>query len=128
MRLAATALAVLAVSGMAQWLIFLSLDLWVSPWWAIAVVSVGIAVGVLTGTPGGLATTEAAMIAAYVALGIDEVSATAATLLFRGLHYAVVLVLGLPALLVLELGGIEPLRTGDPPAAGAPPTDARPGT
>jgi uncharacterized membrane protein YbhN (UPF0104 family) len=57
----------------------------------------------LMGTPGGLGTTEATMVAAYVALGVDRVSAGAATLLFRGLHYALVIAVGGPALVGFEL-------------------------
>jgi uncharacterized membrane protein YbhN (UPF0104 family) len=45
---------------------------------------------------------EAAMIAVFVALGVDRLDATAATLLYRGLHYLVVLGLGAPALVWLE--------------------------
>lgn len=67
-------------------------------------ITVGAGAGVLTGTPGGVATTEAAMVASFVALGVDRVDAVAATLIYRGLHYIVVLALGLPALAALELG------------------------
>jgi uncharacterized membrane protein YbhN (UPF0104 family) len=57
----------------------------------------------LMGTPGGIGTTEATMVAAYVALGVDQVSAGAATLLFRGLHYALVIAVGGPALVGFEV-------------------------
>jgi hypothetical protein len=47
------------------------------------------------------------MVASFEAMGVDPVEAAAGTLIFRGLHYAIVLLLGIPALAVLEarLGG-----------------------
>ncbi len=87
----------------AQWLVFLALGQPIDPLIVFAGVSLGAAAGTLTGTPGGLGTTEAAMVASFAALGVDRVDAAAGTLLFRGLHYATVLGLGLPALLILEL-------------------------
>lgn len=86
----------------AQWLVFLALDRPIDLLVVFAGVSLGAAAGTLTGTPGGLGTTEAAMVASFAALGVDRVDAAAGTLLFRGLHYATVLGLGLPALLILE--------------------------
>lgn len=86
----------------AQWLVFLAMGRPIDPLVVFAGVSLGAAAGTLTGTPGGLGTTEAAMVASFAALGVDRVDAAAGTLLFRGLHYATVLGLGLPALLVLE--------------------------
>lgn len=86
----------------AQWLVFLALGRPIDPLVVFAGVSLGAAAGTLTGTPGGLGTTEAAMVASFAALGVDRVDAAAGTLLFRGLHYATVLGLGLPALLFLE--------------------------
>lgn len=94
----------------AQWLIFFALGERVNPFIVIAAVAVGNAAGALSGTPGGLGTTEAAMVASFEAMGVDPVEAAAGTLLFRGLHYAIVLLLGLPALAVLELrpgGGLR---------------------
>lgn len=86
----------------AQWMVFLALDRPIDFLVVFAGVSLGAAAGTLTGTPGGLGTTEAAMVASFAALGVDRVDAAAGTLLFRGLHYATVLGLGLPALLILE--------------------------
>jgi len=85
-------------NAVAQWLIFLALGQRVGLLPVIAVVALGNAAGMLAGTPGGIGTTEAAMVAAFVALGVDRASAGAATLLFRGLHYVLVLAVGLPAL------------------------------
>src|SRR6185436_7293406 len=85
------------------WLIFRSIGEPVALLPVVAVVALGGAAGTMTGTPGGVGTTEAAMVAGFVALGMDRVDAGAGTLLFRGLHYAVVLAVGLPALAVLEL-------------------------
>ena len=98
------------VNAVAQWLIFLSLGERVSPLIVVAGVALGHAAGALTGTPGGLGTTEAAMVASFEAMGVDPIEAAAGTLLFRGLHYAVVLAIGLPSLLALEIraGGDRP--------------------
>jgi len=87
----------------AQWLIFRALHQPVSFLVVFAAVSLGVAAGTLTGTPGGLGTTEAAMVAGFGILGVGRVEAAAATLLYRGLHYATVLAVGLPALAVLEM-------------------------
>ncbi len=87
----------------AQWLLFLALGEKVHPLVVFAGVSLGTAAGTLTGTPGGLGTTEAAMVASFAAFGVDRVDAAAGTLLYRGLHYAAVLAVGLPALALLEL-------------------------
>jgi hypothetical protein len=42
------------------------------------------------------------MIASFAALGVDRLDATAASLLYRALHFAVTLGLGAPCLLWLE--------------------------
>lgn len=91
------------VSALAQWLIFAALGRNESPLVVMAVVALGASAGMLTGTPGGVGTTEAAMVALFGALGVGPGEAAAATLLFRGLHYASVLALGVPSLIVLEL-------------------------
>lgn len=65
-------------------------------------VSLGTTVGALSGTPGGTLTTEAAMITCYGLMGIDHGTALAATLLYRGLHYLLVALLGLPSLALCE--------------------------
>jgi uncharacterized protein (TIRG00374 family) len=97
------------VSAAAQWMMFLAMGAPVDPFVVIAVVALGTAAGTLTGTPGGIGTTEVAMMASYKALGVDEILSAAGILLYRGLHYASVLALGLPALAVLEWrGGGEP--------------------
>ncbi|HKV11054.1 MAG TPA: lysylphosphatidylglycerol synthase transmembrane domain-containing protein [Thermoanaerobaculia bacterium] len=105
LRLQVLALGVLYffVNAAAQWAMFVAIGAPVDPLVVIAVVALGNAVGTLTGTPGGLGTTELAMVASFKALGVDEVVAAAGTLLFRGLHYAAVLAIGLPALGLLEL-------------------------
>jgi len=86
----------------AQWLVFLAMGRPIDLLVVFTGVSLGTAAGTLTGTPGGLGTTEAAMVASFALLGVDRIDAAAGTLLFRGLHYATVLGLGLPALLFLE--------------------------
>ena len=97
----------------AQWAMFRALGADVSPFVVVSVVAMGTAVGTLTGTPGGLGTTEVAMMASFKLFGVDEVVAAAGILLFRGLHYVTVLVVGLPALAVLELRAPSQ-STGDP--------------
>jgi len=87
----------------AQWLSFLALGEAIDPLLVVVTLALGLSAGVLLGTPGGLGTTEATMIALYAALGVDGVDAASAVLLFRGLQYAVVLGLGLPAMVLLEL-------------------------
>jgi uncharacterized protein (TIRG00374 family) len=93
----------------AQWFVFRALGIDVRPVVVFAGVALGNAAGMLTGTPGGLGTTEAAMVASFETMGMDPVEAAAGTLLYRGLHYAGILGIGLPALLVLELklGGLR---------------------
>jgi uncharacterized protein (TIRG00374 family) len=92
----------LAVAA-AQWAVFRSLGADVHPLVVVATVTMGLSAGVLLGTPGGLGTTEATMIALYGAFGVDRVVAASAVLLFRGLQFSVVLGLGLPSMAVLEL-------------------------
>lgn len=100
---------------LAQWCVFRSLDLEVAPLVIVAGVALGNAAGMLTGTPGGLGTTEAAMVASFTAMGMDRVDAAAGTLLYRALHYLSILGLGVPALLALELKpGAEPADEAQP--------------
>jgi glycosyltransferase 2 family protein len=90
------------VNAAAQWALFLAIGAPVNPLVVVAVVALGTAVGTLSGAPGGIGTTEIAMMASFKFLGVDEVLAAAGTLLYRGLHYAAVLAIGLPALALLE--------------------------
>ena len=100
------------VNAAAQWAMFLAIDLPVDALVVLVVVALGNAVGMLSGTPGGLGTTEVTMVASFEALGVDGVAAAAGTLLFRGLHYAAVLGIGLPALALLETRTGEGLNGG----------------
>lgn len=88
---------------LSQWLVFRALGIDVPALVVFAGVALGNAAGMLTGTPGGLGTTEAAMVGSFVAMGMNREDALAGTLLYRGLHYASILAIGLPALLLLEL-------------------------
>jgi len=90
------------VNAAGLWAMFLAIGAPVGPFAALAAVTAGTAVGTLSGSPGGVGTTEFAMMASFKLLGVDEVSAAAGTLLYRGIHYAGVLVVGLPALAFLE--------------------------
>ncbi|HEY2739459.1 MAG TPA: lysylphosphatidylglycerol synthase transmembrane domain-containing protein [Thermoanaerobaculia bacterium] len=87
----------------AQWLIFRALGLPVNALVVFSAVSLGVAAGTVTGTPGGLGTTEAAMVTSFTVMGVSPVVAATTTLLYRGLHYVTVLAVGLPALLILEM-------------------------
>jgi uncharacterized protein (TIRG00374 family) len=102
------------VNAAAQWAMFLAIGAPVDPFVVLAVVALGTAVGTLSGTPGGVGTTELAMMASFKLMGVEEVVAAAGTLLYRGLHYASVLTIGLPALALLEWRAGGP-HLPDPP-------------
>ncbi len=104
-----------------QWLLFRAIGVDVDPLTVGAVVGLGALAGFATGTPGGVGSTEAAMIAGFAALGVDQIEAVAGTLLYRGLHYGVVAVLGLPSLVYHELRQ----GSGKPGAATASPVTDR---
>ncbi len=114
LRFQAVAIGVLyfLVNAAGLWAMFLAIGAPVGPFAALAAMTLGTAVGTLSGSPGGVGTTEIAMMASFKLLGVDEVTAAAGTLLYRGLHYAGVLAVGLPALALLEwrAGGETPLR------------------
>lgn len=97
----------------AQWAVFYALGTTVKPLVVVATVTLGLSAGVLLGTPGGLGTTEATMIALYGAFGIDRVDAASAVLLFRGLQFMVVLGVGLPSMAVLEAYSVVVRRRTD---------------
>lgn len=92
-----------ALNALTQWTVFLALGHAVDPWAVAVAVALGATAGTLTATPGGLGGTEAAMIAFYGALGLDPAVSAAGTLLFRAVHFAVVLGVGLPSFALLEL-------------------------
>jgi uncharacterized protein (TIRG00374 family) len=102
-RAAVLGLGFFVFNVLAQWLVFRALGIGVSALVIFAGVALGNAAGMLTGTPGGLGTTEAAMVGSFVAMGMSREDALAGTLLYRGLHYASILGIGLPALAFLEL-------------------------
>jgi uncharacterized protein (TIRG00374 family) len=91
-----------ALNSLAQWVLFLALGCPVDPLTVWVAVTIGVMTGYVSGMPGGVGTTEAGMVVALSALGVPQLEATASTLLYRGLHYAVMLSLGLPALVLLE--------------------------
>lgn len=94
---------ILLVSVLAQWAVFHAVG--APPAFAVllSTVTLGATAGVLAGTPGGVGATESAMVASYVLLGVDPTDATASVLLYRGLHYLLVLGLGFPSLAAFEL-------------------------
>src|SRR4051812_45339849 len=102
------------VNAAGLWAMFLALGAPVGPFAALAAVTLGTAVGTLSGTPGGVGTTEIAMMAAFKLLGVDEVTGAAGPPLSRGPHYARALVVGLPALAPLQ----RRAGRGGGPAAG----------
>jgi uncharacterized protein (TIRG00374 family) len=104
LRRAALALGIayVLVNALALWAFFRSLGRPVDLLTAWVAVTVGVAVGGFTGTPGGVGTTEAGLALALVAMDVPQLEAAAATLLYRGLHYVVVLAVGAPALVLLE--------------------------
>jgi len=91
-----------ALNSLALWAFFRALGRPVDPLTAWMAVTAGVVAGGFTGTPGGVGTTEAGMVLALSAMEVGELDAAAATLLYRGLHYLVVLALGVPALVLLE--------------------------
>lgn len=107
------------VNAASQWAVFRALGQDPGLLVVLAAVSLGMAAGAIAGTPGGVGATEAAMIGAFVLFGVDQVDATAASLLYRGLHYATVLVTGTPALIWLEVQR----RAESSPGGGDPSTD-----
>lgn len=68
--MALLALLYIALTCGAQWLVFVALGLEIDPMIVLVTLSLAIAIGALSGTPGGIATTEAVMVGAYAALGV----------------------------------------------------------
>lgn len=95
--------AYIGANVLAQWLLFRSIGADIPLLTVAAVLGIGSVIGTLTGLPGGLGPMEAALIGGYDLLGIDRLEAVAGTLLYRGLHYILVLAFGLPSLLTVEL-------------------------
>lgn len=117
---------ILLVNALAQWLVFKGLQVDVGYLRVLVTVAVGVGAGIVSGTPGGVATTEASMVAVFVALGMPEIDAAAGTLVYRGLHYLVVLGLGLPSLLWCEFSSRSLKREAVPDPAAQPGSDATP--
>jgi uncharacterized protein (TIRG00374 family) len=90
------------LNSLAQWVLFRAMGVPVDLLTVLVAVTLGTAAGAFSGTPGGVGTTEAGMVVAFMALEVPRVEAGAGTLMYRGLHYVVILALGLPALLVFE--------------------------
>jgi uncharacterized protein (TIRG00374 family) len=101
-RSSAWSAGVFIASTLAQWCLFLALGTDIGPIKVAAIVGLGGFAGALMGTPGGIGSTEAAMIAGFVAVGVPRIDAVTAVLLFRGLHYVLVFGCGIPSLAALE--------------------------
>ncbi len=123
-RLAVCGIGIVVANVLALWLVLESLGTQVGILYVFATVSLGLAAGLITGTPGGFATTEAAMIALLVALGVEEIDAAAGVILYRGLHYSMVLVVGGISALAFELTVARRSRSG--PSEGHPSDSERP--
>ena len=106
------------VNASAQWMVFEALGADVPFIVVLAVVALGAMAGVAVGTPGGLGGAEAAMIASFTAFGVAPLDAAAGSLLFRALHFVVILGLGTPSLVWLEM------RLGRPPGPARPASPA----
>ena len=102
------------VNASAQWMVFEALGADVAFIVVLAVVALGAMAGVAVGTPGGLGGAEAAMIASFTAFGVAPLDAAAGSLLYRALHFVVILGLGTPSLVWLEM------RLGRPPEPARP--------
>ncbi|UCF67410.1 MAG: flippase-like domain-containing protein [Acidobacteriota bacterium] len=105
-----------------------------APWWlSLMAVAVGSTIGTAVSTPGGLGVTEAAQVGFLVGQGIPLEGAASGVLLARGLHFAIVVFGGVPALAysywrlgrrgapdaVQDPEG-APATLGEPPASGPP--------
>lgn len=91
------------INASAQWMIFEAMGSEVSFLIVLAVVALGAIAGVAVGTPGGIGGAEAAMIASFTAFGVGRLDAVAGALLYRAFHFAVILALGVPSLVWLEV-------------------------
>jgi glycosyltransferase 2 family protein len=90
--------------GLAFWLILERLGVPLSPWVAAGIYGVGILAGAISFIPGGLGTTEGAMILLLGLLGADGATAVAATLICRVTTLWFAVGLGLLALGLAPVG------------------------
>lgn len=91
--------------GVGFWLILEYLDLPVSLALAVGVYAAAVLVGALSFIPGGLGSTEAVMVLLLVLLGADTPTAVAATLICRLATLWFAVLIGLVAVVSLELRG-----------------------
>ncbi len=92
---------VLLLAGSVEWIAAALAVSW-PWWWCILAVALGTTAGGLLGTPGGVGGVEAGMVLTLTLLGAIEADAVVVTVLFRGVHYALVIGLGLGSLLLCE--------------------------
>ena len=90
--------------GIGFYLILHSLAVDVTAWVAVGVYAAGVLIGALSFIPGGLGSTEAAMVLMLSALGVDLSSAIAATLVCRVATLWFAVALGFCALAGVEAG------------------------
>ncbi len=82
--MALLAIVYVALTCSAQWLVFAALGIEISPLIVIVTISLGTAAGALSGSPGGITTTEAAMVGTYILLGVTEIDAAGRNLSLPG--------------------------------------------
>lgn len=111
----------IAANVVAQWLLFRAIDADVPFLVVASVLGLGTLMGTITGLPGGLGPMEAALIGGYGLLGVGQLEAVAGTLIYRGLHYLLVLLVGLPSLVLSEFTHERELEHEPDPAEEARP-------
>lgn len=110
-----------AAEGLGLYLILQFLHVQVSAWLAVGVYAVSILIGALSFLPGGLGSTEAAMVLLLMVLGADRHTALSATLICRAATLWFAIIIGMLALLDLQhrLPAPRPDETPLPPAGPA---------
>lgn len=74
------------------------------PWhWVVGIYSLSLLAGAMSFVPGGLGTTEAAMVVLLMAAGLDVTTSTSAALIARGLPFWLAFALGILSLLRLSM-------------------------
>jgi uncharacterized protein (TIRG00374 family) len=85
------------------YLIFLAFGASVSIWVVIAVEAISILLGIISFMPGGAGATEVTMIALFSSAGVGVETATAVTIVSRGIYYATSIGIGYVSLVYLKI-------------------------
>jgi len=99
--------------GYAFWLILHYLDIELAIWSAIGIYAASILVGAISFMPGGLGSTEVAMVLLLGAAGIDTPTAIAATLICRLATLWFAVIIGIIAVIMLETGATTRATASD---------------